>query len=92
MLLKDSSAKEETRARYEYIWNHQLLTIDEEKVGKVLDKLEYELLPFRQKLLKRWDKVLDLFKSKFIWIIPLIVIITLILFYVLFVFVALLVD
>lgn len=92
MLLKDSSAKEEIRTRYEDIWDYQLLTIDEEKVEIVLDKLEYELLPFGQKLLKRWDKLLDLFKSKTIWIIPLIVILTLILLYVLIVYVALLVQ
>ncbi|WP_249529455.1 hypothetical protein [Paenibacillus brevis] len=92
MLLKDSSAKEEIRTRYEDIWDYQLLTMDEEKVQIVLDKLEYELLPLGHKLLKRWDKLLDLFKSKTIWIIPLIVILTLILLYVLIVYVALLVQ
>lgn len=92
MLLKDSSAKEEIRTRYEDLWNYQLLTMDEEKVQLVLDKFEHELLPLDHKLLKRWDKLLDLFKSKTIWIIPLVVILTLTLLYVLIVYVALLVQ
>lgn len=91
VLLKESSTKEEIREQYEQIWN-ELLNKDEEKAEHVLKKLEYELLPTRQKILKRWGKILSPFKKRFIWIILFSVIGFFLLAYVLFIYVSLWIE
>ncbi|URJ47329.1 hypothetical protein MF628_001954 [Paenibacillus polymyxa] len=91
VLLKDSSTKEEIREQYEQIWS-ELLNKDEEKAEHVLKKLEYELLPTRQKILRRWGKILSPFKKRFIWIILLSVVGFFLLAYVLFIYVSLWVE
>ncbi|MBO3287576.1 hypothetical protein MKY98_26700 [Paenibacillus sp. FSL M8-0228] len=91
VLLKDSSTKEAIREHYEQIWS-ELLNKDEEKAEHVLKKLEYELLPTRQKILRRWGKILSPFKKRFIWIILFSVIGFFLLAYVLFIYVSLWVE
>ncbi|AZH29197.1 MULTISPECIES: hypothetical protein [Paenibacillus] len=91
VLLKDSSTKEAIRVQYEQIWS-ELLNKDEEKAEHVLMKLEYELLPTRQKIQRRWGKILSPLKKRFIWIILLSVIGFFLLAYVLFIYVSLWVE
>ncbi|MGR6762554.1 hypothetical protein ACU1JV_12015 [Paenibacillus sp. T2-29] len=62
VLLKDSSTKEEIREQYEQIWS-ELLNKDEKKAEHVLKKLEYELLPTRQRILRWWGKILSPLKK-----------------------------
>ncbi|MGG4186684.1 hypothetical protein ABEW24_25455 [Paenibacillus jamilae] len=91
VLLKDSSTKEAIREQYEQIWS-ELLNKDEEKAEHVLKKLEYELLPIRQKTLRRWGEILSPLKKRFIWIILFSVIGFFLLAYVLFIYVSLWVE
>ncbi|WP_342415944.1 hypothetical protein NST83_24170 [Paenibacillus sp. FSL R10-2782] len=96
VLLKDSSTKEVIREQYEELWS-ELLIRDEKKAEHVLKKLEYELLPTRQKILSPfknliWEKILAPFKTHLTWIIPLSVITFFVLAYVIFIWVALWVE
>ncbi|MCC3380464.1 hypothetical protein ACFQY3_04275 [Paenibacillus farraposensis] len=91
VLLKDSSTKEAIREQYEQIWS-ELLNKDEEKAEHVLKKLEYELLPTRQRILRQWEEILSPLKKRFIWIILLSVIGFFLLAYVLFIYVSLWVE
>lgn len=91
VLLKDSSTKEAIREQYEQIWS-ELLNKDEEKAEHVLKKLEYELLPTRQRILRQWGEILSPLKKRFIWIILLSVIGFFLLAYVLFIYVSLWVE
>ncbi|MET3211097.1 UNVERIFIED_CONTAM: hypothetical protein ABIC26_004061 [Paenibacillus sp. PvR008] len=91
VLLKDSSNKEEIRERYEQIWN-ELLVRDEEKAEVVLKKLEYELLPTHQKILRPLKKILSPFKTRLIWIILFSVIAFYLVAYVLFIYISLWVE
>ncbi|WP_068497675.1 hypothetical protein [Paenibacillus kribbensis] len=91
VLLKDSSNKEVIREQYEQLWS-ELLIKDEKKAEVVLKKLEYELLPTRQKILRPWEKILSPFKTRLIWIILLSVIAFFLLAYVLFIYVSLWVE
>ncbi|MGW8958135.1 hypothetical protein [Paenibacillus sp. NPDC055715] len=91
VLLKDSSTKEAIREQYEQIWS-ELLNKDEEKVEHVLKKLEYELLPTRQKILRPLKKILSPFKTRLIWIILFSVIAFYLVAYVLFIYISLWVE
>ncbi|WP_420540140.1 hypothetical protein ACN92M_10210 [Paenibacillus polymyxa] len=91
VLLKDSSTKEEIREQYEQVWS-ELLNKDEKKAEHVLKKLEYELLPTRQRILRRWGKILSPLKKRFIWIILFSVIGFFLLAYVLFIYVSLWIE
>ncbi|ADO56201.1 MULTISPECIES: hypothetical protein [Paenibacillus] len=91
VLLKDSSTKEEIREQYEQIWS-ELLNKDEKKAEHVLKKLEYELLPTRQRILRWWGKILSPLKKRFIWIILFNVIGFFLLAYVLFIYVSLWIE
>ncbi|MMZ53034.1 hypothetical protein D1872_148120 [compost metagenome] len=89
--LEDSSKKDEIQERYKQLWS-ELLNKDEEKTERVLKKLEYELLPTRQKTLRQWGKILSPFKNRLIWIILLSVIGFFLLAYVLFIYASLWVE
>ncbi|KAF6558372.1 hypothetical protein G9G63_25645 [Paenibacillus sp. EKM202P] len=89
--LEDSSKKDEIQERYKQLWS-ELLNKDEEKTERVLKKLEYELLPTRQKTLRKWGKILSPFKNRLIWIILLSVIGFFLLAYVLFIYASLWVE
>lgn len=96
VLLKDSSTKEVIREQYEQLWS-ELLIRDEEKAELILKKLEYELLPTREKILRpfknlTWKKILSPFKTHLTWIIPLSVITFFVLAYVLFIYVSLWIE
>ncbi|MCP3796423.1 hypothetical protein [Paenibacillus sp. CH40] len=91
VLLKDSSTKEAIREQYKQIWN-ELLNKNEEKAEHMLKKLENELLPTRQKTLRRWGKILSPLKKRFIWIILFSVIGFFLLAYVLFIYVSLWIE
>ncbi|WDM23967.1 hypothetical protein [Paenibacillus polymyxa] len=89
--LEDSSKKEEIREHYEQLWS-ELLVRDEEEAEHVIKKLEYELLPTRQRILRRWGKILSPLKKRFIWIILFSVIGFFLLAYVLFIYASLWVE
>ncbi|ALS09928.1 hypothetical protein ABE82_26295 (plasmid) [Paenibacillus peoriae] len=91
VLLKNSSTKEAVREQYEHIWN-ELLNKDEEKAEYVLKKMEYELLPTRQKILRRWGRIFSPLKNRFIWIILLSVIGFFLFAYVLFIYASLWIE
>ncbi|ASR49523.1 hypothetical protein B4V02_23965 [Paenibacillus kribbensis] len=91
VLLKDSSSKEVIREQYEQLWS-ELLLRDEEKAEHVLKKIEYELLPTRQKILRPWKKIISPFKTRLIWIILFSVMGLYLLAYVLFIFVSLWIE
>ncbi|MBE0336120.1 hypothetical protein E0698_06385 [Paenibacillus sp. 23TSA30-6] len=96
VLLKDSSTKEVIREQYEQLWS-ELLIRDEEEAELILKKIEYELLPTREKILRpfknlTWEKTLSPFKTHLTWIIPLSVISFLLLAYVLFIYISLWIE
>ncbi|MEC0234526.1 hypothetical protein P4H71_09325 [Paenibacillus kribbensis] len=91
VFLKDSSRKEVIQAQYEQLWS-ELLIRDEEKAERILKKLEYELLPTRQKILRPLKEILSPFKTRLIWIILFSVIAFFLLAYVLFIYVSLWIE
>ena len=86
-ILKDSSSKEDFKVRYEQIWDH-LQYLDEGKAEIILEKMEYELLPIKEKIIYKLKPL----KTHFLWIIPLSIIILFVLLYLLFLWVSLLVE
>lgn len=86
-LLRDSSQAANHQARYEQIWN-QLQLSDEKKADKILTLMEYKLLPRRLKIRYKLQSL----QTHWIWIIPVSVLLTLSLLYVLFLWAALIVE
>ncbi|MHA6533248.1 hypothetical protein [Paenibacillus sp. BAC0078] len=85
--LKESSNKEMIQNQYEQLWI-EFLNSDENKVEKILKRAQRELLPTKEKWLQR----LKPFKTHLLWIVPLSALIVAILLYVIFIWVALLVE
>lgn len=86
-LLKNSPDKEEIKDRYDQLWT-RFLELEDEKVEKILEKAEYELMPTKGKLAYS----LRPFKTHLIWIIPVSIISLFLILYFLFLWVSLLVE
>ncbi|MEQ7051338.1 hypothetical protein [Paenibacillus alvei] len=87
VLLKDSLNLEELRASYQQLWD-ELQDVDDERVEEIIENVRYELMPLNRRIIYK----LHMIKSHLLWIIPLSVIGVTILGYVLFVWIALLVE
>ncbi|WP_019908613.1 hypothetical protein [Paenibacillus sp. HW567] len=85
--LKESSNKEILQTQYEQLWI-EFLNSDENKVERILNRAQRELLPTKEKWLQR----LKPFQTHLLWIVPLSALIVAILLYVIFIWVALLVE
>jgi hypothetical protein len=86
-LLKDSSNWTAYKERYEQVWL-ELQDCDEEKTVKLLDRMDYEMLSVNQKMRYK----LRPFNTKLLWIIPVCVVSSMSLLYVLVVWVALIIE
>lgn len=87
VLLKDSTNKEKLSEQYEQLWN-ELLNTDEYKVERIIKKANNELKTRRE----HWEALLNPFKTHLTWIIPLSALGVAILIYVIFIWIALLVE
>ncbi|WP_223066011.1 hypothetical protein [Paenibacillus caui] len=87
MLLKDSPNIQEIREKYDQLWG-KFQDVNELKVRKAIEKASFEILPIKEK----FSVATRPFRTHLIWLIPLCVIIFMILIYILFVWVALIVE
>ncbi|WP_019914212.1 hypothetical protein [Paenibacillus sp. HW567] len=87
VLLKNSTNKEQLKEQYDQLWN-DLLETDEYKVENIMKKANNELLTKRE----RWGPILKPFRTHLMWIIPLCALVVAILLYVIFIWVALIVE
>ncbi|AZS15642.1 hypothetical protein [Paenibacillus lutimineralis] len=86
-LLKESSNWTAYKERYDQVWL-ELQGCDEEKASKLLDRMDYEVLSVNQKIRHRLRPL----NTKLLWIIPVCVISSMSLLYLLVVWVALIVE
>ncbi len=87
VILKDSTNKDSIKEQYDQLWK-EFLNTDEHKVENIIKIANNQLLTKRD----QWIRVLKPFKTHLTWIIPLSTVATAILLYVIFIWVALLVE
>ncbi|MFC3746078.1 hypothetical protein [Paenibacillus sp. GCM10012306] len=87
ILLKQSPDKDKVQEQYNQLWE-SLLNIDEKQAAKIIKKANKGILPTKERL----KIIAQPLKTHLIWIIPLSALAAAILLYVIFIWVALLVE